>query len=71
LPTLPELRLRKFLTQSDLAVLIGVHPRQVSDWERGRFRPSMRHLRAICEVLEVEPNDITWPKRRAAAPITA
>jgi transcriptional regulator with XRE-family HTH domain len=64
LPTLPELRFRKFLTQSDLAAQIGVHPRQVSDWERGRYRPSAHHLRALCEALEVGPYDIDWPERK-------
>ena len=64
MPTLPELRWGKFLTQEDLAGLVGVHPRQVSDWETGRYRPNARHLRRLCEVLEVGPYDIDWPELR-------
>jgi transcriptional regulator with XRE-family HTH domain len=60
--TLPLLRLRKFLTQGDLARQIGVHPTQVSDWERGIYRPSMKHLRRLCEILEVAPDEIEWPE---------
>jgi transcriptional regulator with XRE-family HTH domain len=66
LPTLPELRVRKFLTQQELGDLVGAHPRQVSDWERGRHRPSLRHLRRLCEVLEVAPEDIEWPEKGPA-----
>jgi transcriptional regulator with XRE-family HTH domain len=60
--TLPELRLDKFLTQQDLAERIGVHATLVSDWERGMYRPSMRNLRKLCEVLEVAPSQIDWPQ---------
>jgi transcriptional regulator with XRE-family HTH domain len=61
MPTLPELRLNKFLTQQDLANQMGVFATQVSDWERGVNRPSMRHLRSLCEILEVRPGEIVWP----------
>ena len=60
--TLPELRTRKFLTQKALADLVGVYPAQVSDWERGNFRPNMEHLRKLCEVLEVTPDEIDFPE---------
>ena len=62
MPTLPELRLKKFLTQQDLAEKMGVHATQVSDWERGIYQPSMRNLRKLCEVLEVDPGEIDWPE---------
>jgi transcriptional regulator with XRE-family HTH domain len=62
MPTLPELRLNKFLTQQDLAGKVGVHATLVSDWERGIYRPSMRNLRKLCEVLEVTPGQIDWPE---------
>jgi transcriptional regulator with XRE-family HTH domain len=62
MPTLPDLRLRKFLTQQDLAEKMEVHATQVSDWERGIYRPTMRNLRKLCEVLEVTPDQIDWPE---------
>jgi transcriptional regulator with XRE-family HTH domain len=64
MPTLPELRLDKFLTQRELAEMIGAHVTQVSDWERGVNRPSMRYLRLLCEALGVGPRDIEWPEPR-------
>jgi transcriptional regulator with XRE-family HTH domain len=59
--TLKELRERKFLTQKELAELVEVHPTMVSAWERGLTRPSLRHLRKLCEVLEVSREGIEWP----------
>lgn len=60
MPTLPELRLQRFLTQRALAEMLGVHPRVVSAWEQGRHRPSMEHLRRLCEIFNVGPLDIEW-----------
>jgi transcriptional regulator with XRE-family HTH domain len=61
MPTLPQLRLRHFLTQKALADQIGVHPRMVSAWEQGKHRPSMAHLRRLCELFEIGPEEIEWP----------
>jgi transcriptional regulator with XRE-family HTH domain len=66
LVTLPQLRLRHFLTQKALADQIGVHPRLVSSWEQGRYRPSMEHLRRICEVFEIGPEELEWPEKDPA-----
>jgi transcriptional regulator with XRE-family HTH domain len=66
MPTLPQLRLRHFLTQKALADQIGVHPRLVSAWEQGRNRPSMDHLRKLCEVFEIGPEEIEWPEKDLA-----
>jgi DNA-binding XRE family transcriptional regulator len=64
--TLPQLRLRHFLTQKALANQIGVHPRMVSAWEQGRYRPNMEHLRKLCELFEVGPEEIDWPLKGPA-----
>jgi DNA-binding XRE family transcriptional regulator len=64
--TLPQLRLRHFLTQKALADQIEVHPRMVSAWEQGRYRPNMVHLRKICELFEVGPEEIEWPVKGPA-----
>jgi transcriptional regulator with XRE-family HTH domain len=61
--TLPQLLLRHFLTQKALADLLGIHPRLVSAWEQGRHRPSMGHLRELCETFEVGAEDIEWPAK--------
>ena len=62
MPTLPELRRNKFLTQRALAELIGVQPRLISEWERGSWRPSMENLRRLCEALDVTPDQIELPE---------
>jgi transcriptional regulator with XRE-family HTH domain len=66
-PTLKELREGKFLTQRELAELVGVHPTMVSEWERGLYRPSLRNLRKICELFEVSPGEIEWPPIKGLA----
>jgi transcriptional regulator with XRE-family HTH domain len=66
MPTLPELRERKYWTQQDLADQMGIHSSQISDWERGIFHPSMRNLRKLCEALGVTPADIDWPVKGPA-----
>jgi DNA-binding XRE family transcriptional regulator len=66
LATLPQLRLRHFLTQKALADRIGVHPRMVSAWEQGRYRPNMEHLRRLCELFEIGPEEIEWPTKDPA-----
>ncbi len=62
MPTIPQLRRRNFLTQKALADAVGVHPVQVSSWERGEFRPNMENFRKLCEVLGVTPDDIEFPE---------
>jgi transcriptional regulator with XRE-family HTH domain len=69
--TLRSLRERKFLTQKELGGLIGVHSTMVSEWERGLYRPSLRNLRKLCELLEVPPDDIDWPETRPKDPAGA
>jgi transcriptional regulator with XRE-family HTH domain len=64
--TLRALRERKFWTQKELAEQVGVHATMVSDWERGLYRPSLRHLKVLCEVLEVTPPEIEWPVKGLA-----
>jgi transcriptional regulator with XRE-family HTH domain len=61
--TLAQLRFRHFLTQRALADRIGVHPRMVSTWEQGRNRPNMEHLRALCELFKIGPEEIEWPQK--------
>jgi transcriptional regulator with XRE-family HTH domain len=63
MPTLPELRMQRFLTQRALAEMLGVHHIAVSAWEQGKHRPSMEHLRRLCEIFDVGPLDIEWPAK--------
>ena len=44
-------RIRKGLTQDQLADIIGVSQAQVSQWESGKARPSPEHFAALRETL--------------------
>lgn len=56
--TIRELRDEKFLTQFELAALVGVRPETISLWERGERRPRPLHIRKLAEVFDVAPGDI-------------
>lgn len=61
MPTLSQLRKRKFLTQRQLAEQIDVPLPVIASWERGIFEPRLRHVQRICETLEVSIYDIEFP----------
>ena len=52
---LKEVRLRKRLTQEDLALRAGLDRTYPSLLERGRRQPTLGVLLAVAEVLEVSP----------------
>ena len=43
-------RLKKGLSQSDLALLIGVSKNTISSFERSEFIPSLDHTLSLCHV---------------------
>lgn len=61
-----ELRVRKYLTQAEVAELVGVTEDAVASWESGRRLPRFRHRRKLAEVLGVDPNEIRYPVRKSA-----
>lgn len=68
---LKAIRTRRLLTQKELAEKIGVSWQTVSEWESGRQQPRMQHLRKLCTVLEVSPDELLGqddlaPKSEAA-----
>jgi transcriptional regulator with XRE-family HTH domain len=56
--TIRELRDASFLTQFELAAMVGVRPETISLWERGERRPRPVHLRKLAEVFKIKPNEI-------------
>lgn len=46
-------RRRRGLSQRELALTVKVQPGQISDWERGRFLPTVDALVRIARKLEV------------------
>ena len=56
--TLRELRMRRFLTQAELAEKVGVSESTIAGWEVGRKTPRLRNIRKLAEVLGIEPGEI-------------
>jgi transcriptional regulator with XRE-family HTH domain len=54
-------RLRRFLTQQQLADKLGVPYQSVQRWESGQSFPRPGSLRRLCEALEVTPDDLLTP----------
>lgn len=57
-------RKAKGLSRSRLSELTGIHDRQLSDYERGRYQPTGERLAKLAQVLDVEPTAIGNPVRR-------
>ncbi len=55
---LRALRMRRLLTQQELAERVGVRYQTVWTWETGTARPRAAHMRKLCEVLEVTPDEL-------------
>jgi transcriptional regulator with XRE-family HTH domain len=61
------LRRAKFLTQGELAEQVGVSLQAVQGWESGKYQPRLRHLKRLCEVLGVTPEQLIETEGNAAA----
>lgn len=48
-------RKAKGLSRKQLSAITGIHDRQLSDYERGRYRPTDKRLSALSEALGVNP----------------
>ena len=57
--TIRELRHERGLSQSQLALRIGVHPQAVYLWESGRRMPQVPQVRKLGQVFELCSDEIT------------
>ena len=64
MPTIPELRASRGMTQLQLANAVGVTPSAVFGWEAGRSVPKVPQLRKIAEVFGVKMDDVQLLPRR-------
>ncbi len=55
-------RLRRFLTQKELAEKVCVPYQTIQSWEAGRSFPRPSSLRRLCEALEVQPDELLTPE---------
>jgi DNA-binding XRE family transcriptional regulator len=49
-----DYRERNFLTQTDLAVLLGVSFTTVNRWENGKFKPTMKMKKKLNDLFKKE-----------------
>ena len=56
--TLREMRLRRMLTQKELAEQVGVTYQSIQGWESGQNLPRPAAMRRLCEVLQVDPGEL-------------
>ncbi len=55
---LTTLRKQKGLSQEALAEKLGVSRQAVSKWERNEAQPELSKIVALCELFEVDPNEL-------------
>ena len=68
MPTLRELRLRRYLSQAELAERVGVTEVTIHSWETGKRVPRLGNLRRLAEALGVKVETVgqavDWPARQ-------
>mgnify|MGYP001574007720 CR=1 FL=1 len=53
-----EIRLKKNLSQGDVARILGVHRTYISGLERGKRNPSLRTVQKIAKALNISPKEL-------------
>lgn len=53
-----ELRMARKLKQCELARKLGIQAHNISNWERGVYKPSNEHLAALCVALDCQIRDL-------------
>ena len=66
-----QARIKKGITQEQLANMIGVDKRQISAWELGRFMPSVSTLQRIADALDMDLVELVkaQPDKKKCSPI--
>ena len=55
---LREIRLKKKMSQGDIAEKLGVHRSYISGLERGKRNPSLLTIKKMAEALSVNPKEL-------------
>jgi transcriptional regulator with XRE-family HTH domain len=55
---LREVRLKKKLSQGDVARTLGVHRSYISGLERGRRNPSLLTIQKIAKAIDISPKEL-------------
>lgn len=60
---LKKIRKQRRMSQTEVAKKLNVSGATVCSWEKGTRKPSSKHIKKICKVYQVSPNDILYPKK--------
>jgi transcriptional regulator with XRE-family HTH domain len=60
MPSLREIREKKFLTQEELAQRAGLIVVTINRIEKGRQKPRFKTIRKLAEALGIQPGDIDF-----------
>ena len=55
---LKKTRLEKGFSQKDLIKRLSITPASYSAWENGNHVPKAEYIKAICEILEIDPSEL-------------
>ncbi len=58
--TIRQLRQERAWSQRDVVERLGVHPKTVTSWERGRLLPWPRHQQALADLFGVSVEAIAF-----------
>mgnify|MGYP001851850077 FL=1 len=58
-----KLRKEKKMTQQELADLLNVTDRAISNWENGRRMPDVTFFKPLCEILDISVNELVAGER--------
>lgn len=53
-----RIRIKRGITQAQLAELVGVHKNMVYGWEAGKFKPRGENLLKIADALDCEAKEL-------------
>lgn len=69
--TIREFREERGWTQLELANKIGVTPGTIYAWEKGKYEPKARQLRALAEAFAVPMEEIAFDEEDQVSKIAA
>lgn len=53
-------RTERGLDTGEIANLVGVNTHTYIKWEKRKIRPSLRHIRRLCEIFQARPKDLGY-----------
>lgn len=65
--TFKQLRMRAYLSQTEICERTGLSKSQVSQYEHGKFAPNLKAIRKLCDVMGCTADELvfseTWGEK--------